>query len=546
MAGRLSRALTAGAAALALAGCTKVGGTGEGQHRNAFSRPHVLRWSDGEDLSGLNPHLVPQSNVTQLSELTMAYLARYDYDNKAIPELATAIPTQRNGGISADGKAITFHLRRGVKWSDGAPFDADDVAFSVGVVLNPKNNEISRTGWELITKVDEPDKYTVVLHLRKPYAPYMPSFFGTAAVNPCILPKHILGGRATINDAPYNSLPVGIGPFRYKQWRRGDAVVMEANPYYWRGRPKLDEIVFKITPDSNTVFTQLESGDLDLWVQARNNFIERLGKLPGFTVVRRPSTYYDHIDFNVTHAVVSELAVRQALRLATDRPALIQEANHGVGLLSESVIPIASPAYDKRLALVPFDLDKANALLDAAGWKRGADGVRVKNGVRLALDFTLASGAPDIDTRVELVRSWWKQIGVAISVKHYLPSVYFAPFSEGGIVFGGKYDVATFAWGSDVLGDVAPIFECTQIPPAGENNTRYCNRSVDAAIENFKGLYDPAQRQPYADFIQRQIANDVPTIVLDSREDIYAVNADLKNYRPNAVSPFDDFMNVDI
>ncbi|MFY9779424.1 MAG: peptide ABC transporter substrate-binding protein [Candidatus Baltobacteraceae bacterium] len=543
----LSRALALGAVALALAGCTKVGGAGsEGLRRNAFTRPHVLRWSDNEDVAGLNPHIVSQANVSWLSELTMAYLARYDRKNEPVPELATEIPTQRNGGISADGKTITFHLRRGVKWSDGKPFDADDVAFSIGVVLNPRNNEIGRDGWNLIAKVDEPDKQTVVLHLKKPYGLYLPTFFGTAGVNPCILPKHILGGLATINDAPYNSLPVGIGPFRYKEWRRGDAIVLEANPYYWRGRPKLDQIVFKIIPDANTVFTQLGSGDLDLWVQVRSTFAERIGKLPGFVVQRRPSTFYDHIDFNLKRAVVADPAVRQALRLATDRRALLQEANHGVGLLSESAVPIASPAYDKRLALVPFDLAKANALLDADGWKRGPDGVRAKNGVRLALEFTLGSGAPDLDTRVELVRAWWKQIGVALSVKHYLPSLYFAPYAEGGILFGGKYDAATFAWGGDVSGDVSAEFECTLIPPNGENNTRYCNRAVDAAMERFKGLYDPAQRQPYADFIQETIFKDAPTIVLDDREDLYAVNADLKNFRPNAVTPFDDFMDVDI
>ncbi|MGP6159526.1 MAG: ABC transporter substrate-binding protein [Vulcanimicrobiaceae bacterium] len=546
MARRLFRLGTSIAAAFALAACTKLGGAGQGQRHNAFTRPHVLRWSDGEDIGGLNPHLISQANVSWLSELTMAYLVRYDQANKPVPELATGIPTQRNGGISADGKTIVFHLRRGVKWSDGQPFNADDVAFSIGVVLNPKNNEVGRSGWDLIAKVDERDKYTVVLHLKKPYGLFLPTYFGTAGVNPCILPKHLLGGLATINDAPYNSMPVGIGPFRYTQWRRGDAVVMEANPYYWRGRPKLDQIVFKIVPDANTVFTQLGSGDLDLWAEVRYTFTERIGKLPGFIALRRPSTFYDHIDFNVTRPVVSDPVVRRALRLATDRPALIQEANHGVGLLSESVVPVASPAYDKSLALVPFDLARANGLLDAAGWKRGADGVRVKNGVRLALEFTLGSGAPDLDTRVELIRAWWKQIGVAISVKHYLPSLFFGPFADGGILNTGKYDAATFAWGADIEGDVSALFECRQIPPNGENSVRYCNHAVDTAIENFSRLYDPAERQPYANFIQQQIFKDAPTIVLDDRQDLYSVNADVVNFRPNAVSPFDDFMNVDI
>ena len=166
--------------------------------------------------------------------------------------------------------------------------------------------------------------------------------------------------------------------------------------------------------------------------------------------------------------------------------------------------------------------------------------------MRLALELVHTSGTPDIDTRVELVRSWWKHVGASISVKRYLPSVLFAPYADGGIIFAGKYDAATFAWGGDVVGDVSPLFECTQIPTNGENNTRYCNRAVDAAMEKFKSLYDPAQRQRYADFIQEQIFRDAPTIVLDSREDLYSVNRDLRNFNPNAVSPLDDLMNVDI
>ncbi len=123
-----------------------------------------------------------------------------------------------NGGVSKDGLTITWHLRHGVKWSDGAPFDADDVVFSTNAVNNPANNEVGRDGWDLITKIDEPDKYTVVYHLKKPYSGYLPSFFGSAGANPCILPKHILGNLPNINTAPYNAKPIGIGPFRYVEW----------------------------------------------------------------------------------------------------------------------------------------------------------------------------------------------------------------------------------------------------------------------------------------------------------------------------------------
>ena len=242
----------------------------------ATTQPHVLRYTEAEDIVGLNPVLNQQGAVSRLSSLTMAWLFRYDRRNLPEPELATVVPTQGNGGISRDGDTITFHIRKGVKWSDGQPFDADDVVFSFGVMNNSANNITSRDGFDLITKIDEPDKFTVVVHLKKPYSPFIPTFFGTGGGNPCLLPKHILGSLPSINEAPYNNLPVGIGPFRYTAWRHGDAIELEANPNYWRGLPKLKKIVYKIIPDRNTALTQLQTGEIDYWFPVGGAYLARV------------------------------------------------------------------------------------------------------------------------------------------------------------------------------------------------------------------------------------------------------------------------------
>ena len=134
--------------------------------------------------------------------MTMAWLVKWDENNNPYPELATEVPTKANGGVSKDGLTITYHLRKGVKWSDGAPFDADDVVFTTKVILNPATNEVGRLGWDQITKIDEPDKYTVVYHMKKPYSPFVTTFFSTAGANPCILPKHLLDKLPNINNAP--------------------------------------------------------------------------------------------------------------------------------------------------------------------------------------------------------------------------------------------------------------------------------------------------------------------------------------------------------
>ena len=213
---------------VAPAGCTKVGTTGVGS-RHSYTIPHVLRYATGEDVAGLNTHLYNSAiTVGFMSALTAAWLTKTGPHNEPVPELATVIPSKENGGVSSDGKTITWHLRKGVVWSDGAPFNADNVVFSTKAVLDPANNELSRDGWDLITKIDEPDKYTVVYHLKHPYGDFAYLYFSSAGT-PSVLPRHLLAGLPNINHAAYNALPVGIGPFKYAQWKRSDFVEMVAN-----------------------------------------------------------------------------------------------------------------------------------------------------------------------------------------------------------------------------------------------------------------------------------------------------------------------------
>lgn len=540
------------AALFALAACVKVGtvsqtGTaGGGEPGPRRHPPHVLVFADGQNFPTLNPHLYAAVSMLDLSALTMAWLVKYDRQNRPIPELVTVVPTQANGGISKDGKTITWHLRHGVRWSDGAPFTADDVVFSTQAVLNPKNNEVGRDGWNLIAKIDEPDKYTVVFHLRKPYASYLPTFFGDGGANPCILPKHILGGLADINTAPYNSKPVGIGPFRYVSWKRGDSVVMEANPYYFRGMPKLKQIVYKQIPDRNTLLTQLETGEIDLWSHVGGGYTDRVRDIPGHTSVRVPGSYFGHIDFNVTRPILSDVRVRRALRFALDRKTILEKAFRSNGDVQESMISPSMPFY-RAFPLTPYDPAQANALLDRAGWRqRGSDGIRIKNGKRLSLEYAIYTGAPDVETMLQLIRTEWKAVGVEIVEKHYDTSLFFALMQNGGPVYGGKFDVESFYWGTDSVGDLSNLYGCADIPPNGQNMMRWCDKRFDADMERFKSLYSEKARQPYLDDAVGRVIDRVPTIVSYSRSEVYAYTTALHGFRPNIMDPFGDFMNVDI
>lgn len=531
------------AAAVAFAGLP-LAVVADGPRVNATTIPHVLRFSTAEDVQELNPDLAEQVVVAWLSQLTQAYLFRFDHDNKLEPELATAVPSLANGGIGRDGLTVTLHLRRNVKWSDGAPFDADDVVFSINAINNTANNVPTRDGFDRVTKVDEPDKYTVVVHLRERFGEIVPDLFSTGSY--AVLPKHLLGSLSDFNRAPYNDLPIGIGPFRYTAWKRGDSIEMEANPNYWRGRPRLQRVVLKLIPDRNTLLAQLQTGELDLWFPFGGAFLPRVQAIPTVDVLRRPSYSLNLIVLNTQNPALSDRTVRSALRLATDRRTLRDKVGHGVGILQELLAPLSDPAVPQDVPLVPYDPAKANALLDAAGWHRGADGIRQKNGVHLSLNVATSSGTPDVDTQIELIRSWWKDIGVDLSVQHYQSSMLFATQAEGGILSGGKFDVAL--QGQFVTAPIDPygLVSCKAFPPAGQNNARYCDPKVDALLNDMRSSYDPVRIKSDLAKILRTVADDTPYIVTTGRENIFGYNKDLKNFNPNSATVFDDMMNVDI
>ena len=540
---RTSMVVALGAALLVTLGMSGGAVRAGSDRQNAWTTPHVLTISDGGDVNTLNPHFGTTAAVANLSEMTMAWLIRWDEHNRPYPELATEVPTKANGGVSEDGRTITYHIRRGVKWSDGAPFDADDVVFSTSVVNNPANDEAGR--FDQIAKVDEPDKFTVVYHLNKPYSPAVVTFFSSCCANPSLLPKHLLAGYPNINNVPYNSLPVGIGPFKFARWDRGKQVVLVANPLYWRGRPKLDTIVYKIIPDHDALLSQFAAHDVDMWYQFSGAYLARIRALSGVTVAAQPSYAYNHYDFNLTHPVVSDPVVRQALRLALDRRALVDKVDHGVGIVQDTATPVTAPYY-VDMGTTPYDPGKANALLDRAGWKRGSDGIRAKNDIKLILNVAVQSGRPETDAQIAIVRADWNQIGVGVNVRHVPVNLMFAPARQGGVVFGNAWDVVTFAWAADPLGDYSAIYGCNAFPPAGQNNVRWCDPSAQRAMDAVFGHYEPSQRTADIKVVMQAFVRDVPSIVSFLRVDLFAHNSDLKNYHPNNLTPFDNMMNVDI
>ena len=194
-----------------------------------------------------------------------------------------------------------------------------------------------------------------------------------------------------------------------------------------------------------------------------------------------------------------------------------------------------------------YDVAKANDILDKAGWVKGADGVRSKNGVRLALQFVSYTGAADTDQLIELLRQSWAQIGVQFDVKRINQALFFAPVAQGGPIFAGKFDVTSFSWGQTPDADYTSTLGCEDVPPKGENVARFCDpRDREAAAAGESGVRRARPQSRSSRRLDDRLAETVPYFVLYIRDEIHAYNHDLQDWHPSSSTPFDDFMNVDI
>jgi peptide/nickel transport system substrate-binding protein len=533
------------AASALLPACSRTGAGRADGGRRAWTIPHVLRYTDGEDPVGLNPLSNVHASTSWLAQLWGAWLFRTTEAFDPVPELCAVVPTIENGLLSKDGRRITYKLRAAV-WADGVPFTSRDVAFSVKTILDPKTIVTSREGWESIERVETPDPHTAIFHLRSTFSAWAFTFFSTGGANPCLLPEHIVGAQDA-NTGPYNAKPVGIGPFAIASWERGQSVELVANPRYWRGAPKLRKIVYKIIPSDETIMTQVRTHELDLWLQMNPSKLQEASGISDVTILRKRSVYWWHLDMNCDHPALADVRVRRALDTAIDRAAIIAKILHGAGEINWSVLSPSSFAYEPNVRRYPFDLARANELLEAAGWKRGADGVRAKNGVALHFTFVVGAGNETWARIIELIRAGWTQIGVTFDLKAYQTNLYFAPFEDGGIVQTGKFDISAFQWGNpaDPTSSIN-LYSADRIPPKGQNDLRYRNAEVTRLLRDATLTLERSEQKRLLQNAQRILADECPTMPIAQSTALYPMSADLENFDPNSLSPFDFMMDVDI
>ena len=484
-----------------------------------------------QEAVNFNPLLYVNTGVETCVEfIVFDSLWQIDPQGKFIPNLAAEIPTVENGGVSKDGLTWTIMLRPDVLWHDGAPFTADDVAFTLDVILNPKVTVRSREGHEHVEHYATKDDHTIEIKLKDSFAPYLVSWQKTS-----VIPKHILSTVPDINIAPFNTNPVGTGPFKFKERVAGSYIAFEPNPKYHGGAPKLTSLVQKYVPDQQTLFAQFQTGEVDVYdIQGIPPLLyQRAKALPGSKIELNPNPFVEFIYFNCGKPQFQDKRVRKALYMATDRKGWIDAVYYGVPVPTLSYLPPNHWAYNKALVDPGYDPQKAAALLDEAGWKVAADGVRAKDGVRLAFSMSTTAGNKSREQAQQLLQQNFKKINVEMTIKNMPASVVW-----GDYTVQSQFDTLMVGWDALLYPDpdYGDRIRSTAIPAkggSGSNYVQYQNPEIDELCNKGVTTTNLEERKAIYDKIQAILLDDLPFAPIFSYQTIVGVKDRMKGYEVN-------------
>ena len=401
----------------------------------------------------LNPHFATGVKDEEGSRVFYEPLARWDAEANLIPVLAAEIPSRANGGISADSKTVVWKLKRGVTWHDGTPFTADDVIFNFQYAIDPAVAAVTSGQYQDL-KIEKIDALTVRVVFDKPQ-PFWPGGYSLVR----LIPKHLFsayGGNKS-REAPANLKPVGTGPYKFVEFKPGDMLRGELYAgYHLPNRPYFDSIEMKGGGDAvSAARAVLQTGEYDFaWnLQVEDEILKRLeaggkGRVdfsPGGATeaihlnFADPNTEVDgeRAQAKTRHPLLSDPAVRQALALLVDRKG-VQDFIYGRGGVATANWINNPTRYRSPNLKFEFNLDKANALLDGAGWKKGGDGIREKRGKKLKFLFQTSINAPRQKVQ-QIVKQALQKAGIDIELKQVVGSVYFSSDVANNDTYGKFY-----------------------------------------------------------------------------------------------------------
>ena len=509
-------------------------------------------WWQGPTI--LNPHLSIGVKDGDGSRIFYEPLISFDPEGNFVPVLAAEVPTLQNGGVARDGLSVTWKLKRNVQWHDGKPLTADDFVFTWEYAADPATTAVTLGNYKDVTRIEKLDTHTIKIVYKAPYPAWFQTFGGTA----CVIPKHVFepfkGAKA--REAPANLKPVGTGPYRVVDFKPGDAIRAELNPNYHEPNwPFFDRFELKGGGDAvSAARAVIQTGEYDFaWnIQVEDDVLRRMEQGGKGRTDIAPAAGIEHLLCNFSdpwtevdgergsaksaHPFLTDPAVRQALSLLVDRAA-IQEQLYGRQGQATANYLNAPSRFRSPNTRWEFSVDKANAALDQAGWKRGADGIRAKDGKRLKMVYQTSINPVRQKTQA-IVKQAAARAGIEMELKSIVASVYFGS-DPGNPDTSSKFwaDVQMYAFnmtsGPEPQRFMDPFVSWEIATKAnswsGRNNTRWRNEEYDRAWKAAESEMDPVKRA--ALFIRM---NDLLTlnnviVPITWRANISAISNKLRN-----------------
>jgi peptide/nickel transport system substrate-binding protein len=442
--------------------------------------PNTFVVSSIGDARRLNPVLANDSASATINDQVFNGLVKYDKDIKLVGDLA------ERWDISPDGKVFTFHLRKGVTWHDGEAFSAEDCLFTYQKLTDPKVATPYSSSYMDVKKAEVVDRYTFRVTYREPFSPALESW------SMGVIPKHLLDGK-DLNTDPFNRNPVGTGPYRLKEWTAGQKIVLAANDRYFEGRPNIDEYVYRIIPDTSTMFQELLSGGIDMMGL---NAIQYLRKSEtrrvkeNYRKFRYPANAFTYLGYNLTSTLFSDMTVRRSLAYAIDRQSIIDGVLLGVGRPCTGPFSHVSWAYNPKVQPYPYDPERAARMLAEAGWKeRNADGILVKNGAPFRFTILTNQGNSERIHAAEIIQQNLKKVGIDVKIRVMEWQAFLEQIDKR------SFDAIILGWSMSRDPDLYDIWHSSKTRKGEYNFIGYRNAEVDRLLVEGRRTFDMEKRK---------------------------------------------------
>ena len=447
------------------------------------------------DARRLNPVIANDNSSGTINDQIFNGLVKYDKDIKLIGDLA------ERWTVSNSGKTITFFLRKGVKWHDGAEFTAEDCLFTYQKFIDPKVATPYSSSYTAVSKAEVVNKYVFRVTYKEPFSPALESW----AVG--MLPKHLLEGK-DINTDQFNRHPIGTGPYKFREWVSGQKIVLDANNDYFEGRPNIDQFIYRIIPDSSTMFQELLSGGVDMMElnplqYLRKSETRRIRE--NYVKFRYPANAFTYMGYNLRNPLFGEIKVRQALSYAINRKSIIDGILLGLGRPCTGPFSYVSWAYNPNARTYNYDPERARRMLEEAGWKdRNSDGILEKDGRPFRFTIMTNQGNNERIRTAEIIQQNMKALGIDVNIRVMEWQAFLEQIDKR------SFDAIILGWSMGRDPDIYDIWHSSKTKKGEYNFIGYKNAEVDRLLVEGRRTFDMEKRKKIYYRIHAILAEEQP------------------------------------